>query len=284
VGWPAVKVGRKIREDEKQKKPPGATSVATLIAAAVLIQIGASRLKRLAMTSRWISFTFDDGLELGTRKACSIFDHYGFKGGFYPVTGWVDPRSLSIRDPFNAGRPHGDWPFWRSISKRGHEVGSHTQSHFRLGGKRALMQPLRVWREINDSYFDLIRELGCGNLTISLPWNTRSVLSQFLIPLRYLGCVAAAEKIQYNDKQRPQPYWLTAWAPGSATPISDVLQVIDEIPPEGWLVFQFHAFDDEGYEPLTTERLSEICDFIGSRNGLEVVTVRDGLLKLSRSS
>jgi hypothetical protein len=233
------------------------------------------------MTNRWISFTFDDGLELGARKACHVLGHYGFKASFYPVTGWVEPQKVSIREPFNAGRSHGDWLFWRSISKHGHEVGSHTQSHFRLGGRRALVQPLRVWREINGSYFDLIRELGCSALTIALPWNTKSMLSQVLIPLRYLGCaVGSEETIQYNDKRRPQPYWLRAWTPRSATPISDILRVIDEIPPNGWLAFQFHAFDDEGYEPLTAGRLHEICDFIRTRNGLDVVTVRDGLLKL----
>src|SRR5262245_44773123 len=144
--------------------------------------------------NRWISFTFDDGFELGTRKACSIFDLYGFKGSFYPVTGWVEPRRFSIDEPFNAGRSHGNWLFWRSVAKRGHEIVSHTRSHFRLGGRRACVQPLRVWREINDSYWDLIRELGSQDLTISLPWNTRSLISQALIPLRYLGCTAATEK------------------------------------------------------------------------------------------
>ena len=58
------------------------------------------------------TFTFDDGCANQLSLAVPVFDKYGYKASFYPVTGWGP-----------------NWSALRDLVSKGYEVGSHSDSH-----------------------------------------------------------------------------------------------------------------------------------------------------------
>src|SRR5581483_8030235 len=72
-----------------------------------------------------LSLTFDDGL-LATAKKVDLLP---YKATFYIVTGWVRPNMVPILDAWNQDRDHGGLDDWIALSKKGHDVQSHTVSH-----------------------------------------------------------------------------------------------------------------------------------------------------------
>ncbi len=225
-------------------------------------------------SGRTVSITFDDGLCAGAQAAADIFAPFGIKATFYVVTGWVEPACAPIRDAPNQGRSHGDWEFWRGLARAGHEVGSHTFSHFKAGGRKAALTPWRVASELSRSAADLRREVPYPGHTISMPWNEASLLSDFLVRRAYSACRVGGGSVQYNRLGDLQPYALKSWAPGPRHGWQDYVDAIEAIPDGGWLIFGFHSLGDEGWEPIAPGFLDKLCAYLAAQK-IKVATVRD---------
>ncbi len=222
-----------------------------------------------------VSITFDDGLYEGAQKAVSILSRHALPATFYIVTGWVEPVRARIRDVANQGRGHGTWDFWRDVAAAGHEVGSHTVSHFKAGGPKAALQPWRVAGELARSKADLKREIAQDDFTISMPWNAASPLSDFLVKRHYSACRLGGGGVVYNQRENFNPFALASWAPGPGHSWEDHLAAIDAIPEDGWLILGYHSLDGEGWEPITSEFFDRLCAHLACC-GVEVLTVRQG--------
>jgi peptidoglycan/xylan/chitin deacetylase (PgdA/CDA1 family) len=223
-----------------------------------------------------LSITFDDGLRHGAEVACEILAQHGLNATFYIVTGWVEPIRAAVKEPYNVGRSHGDWSFWRRVRDAGHEVGSHTFSHINAGGKKAMLVPWLVGREIERSYADLAREVPQVRYTIAMPWNTGTGRSEMLVRRRFSGCRVGGP-LFYNRMDASDRFRLASWAPSPATREAEFAEAIFGIPENGWLILQFHSFDDEGWEPISRTQFSRLCEIASATPGLTVRTVADAI-------
>lgn len=229
-----------------------------------------------ARSRRLLSITFDDGLRHAAEVGCELLAPHGMPATFYVVTGWVEPARAVIREPCNVGRSHGDWRLWRQVRDAGHEVGSHTFSHVNAGGKKALLMPWSIGREIERSFADLAREVPQKRYTISMPWNAATARSEAHIRRRFAGCRLGA-RLVYNRLDTLDRYRLASWAPAPATSDEEIARAISGIPENGWLILQFHSFDAEGWEPVSRARFMRMCEIASATEGLGVYTVADVL-------
>jgi peptidoglycan/xylan/chitin deacetylase (PgdA/CDA1 family) len=223
--------------------------------------------------SRHLSITFDDGLLHGCEVACEILAKYGLPATFYVVTGWVEPMRAALRETWNAGRSHGDWRHWRGVRDAGHEVGSHTFSHVNAWGKKAMLMPWLIGQEIGRSRADLVREVPQDRYTISMPWNAATGRSERHVARHFSACRLGTSAVAYNDLRNLNRLRLKSWAPTAVTPITDYQRAFAGIPGNGWLVLQFHSFDDEGWAPLARDTFEQICQIAVAEPLLEVATV-----------
>lgn len=222
---------------------------------------------------RFLSITFDDGLLHSSEVACDILAKHGLAATFYVVTGWVAPVRAPIREPYNAGRSHGDWPHWRKVRDAGHEVGSHSFSHFNAGGKKALLMPWLVGQEVARAHADLVREVPQPRYTMSMPWNAATARSERHVRKHFSACRLGTSAFACNRLEGLDPFRLASWAPAAATPIVAYQREFAEVPADGWLVLQFHGFDDEGWDPLPRDDFEAMCRLAAAEPGLTVATV-----------
>jgi peptidoglycan/xylan/chitin deacetylase (PgdA/CDA1 family) len=222
--------------------------------------------------NRYLSITFDDGLFGGAAKATTLLNRYDLRSCFYVVTGWVRPIRLTIRDPFNAGRDHGSWDDWREIQRMGHEVGSHTQSHFNATGRRARWLPGRLRRELRGSFEKLRQELAPGPLSIAMPWNAATPSSELLVKRFYRTCRLGTSQPSTNDLRHVHWWRLASWAPNSDVPVGNICRTIEELAEGHWLILQFHSLDDEGYMPISSGAFNELLAFISQQSDVRVTT------------
>ena len=119
--------------------------IITLITGVALCSVG-SMAQEVATWEDWaksaITFTFDDGAnEVNSHSwAADELNKYGFKATFYVVTGWTR-----------------DWSAYKQMAQKGHEIGSHTDSHSTNSG------------ELASSKNTIEREIGQPCLTIAYP-------------------------------------------------------------------------------------------------------------------
>ena len=127
----------------------------------------------------------------------------------------LNRQRLLIRDPYNMGSSHGDWSFWRNLSSRGHEVGSHTQTHIKVGGTKNMFRPMLVWKEMSDAYQTLKNKIGATDVVLSMPWNARSWMSKVMAKAHYMGCLAGSARVKYNNVAALDKFSLKGWTPHS---------------------------------------------------------------------
>lgn len=223
---------------------------------------------------RFVSITFDDGLKASTDVAISILEKYKFSATFYIVTGWVEPSKISIKEPFNIGRAHGTWDYWRRVSEIGHEVGSHTHSHVNARGKKAMLFPWILANDIFKSHKNLCREVSQSNHSIAMPWNAATSISEFFVHRKFSSCRLGTSSLAYNNFLSLACYRLKSWAPSQRDRWETYVQAIDNIPKGGWLILQFHGIGDEGWDPISPEFFEQLCEYI-AKSDLKIATVRE---------
>lgn len=228
-------------------------------------------------SQRRVSITFDDGLQHGTDVACKILGRYALPATFYVVTGWVEPLKTTIREPLNAGRSHGNWDYWRQVHRLGHEVGSHTFSHINADGKKARLLPWLTRQELEWSQRDLSREVPQRSVSLSMPWNAATARSEYHARRLFAGCRLGTSQIAYNTRSRFERYRLASWAPDADTLWPEYERAIRQIPEGGWLILQYHSFDDEGWQPVPREIFERLCRTLADDSSLSVQTVADAL-------
>jgi peptidoglycan/xylan/chitin deacetylase (PgdA/CDA1 family) len=122
--------------------------------------------------------TFDDGLRSNYEVAAPLLERYGLYGWFFIPTSFIEcpveaQRAYASQHQLLGAmleRSHEDrvamtWRELRDLSARGHEIGSHTQSHARLGEDVA---EARVREEVLHS--KLIAENRLGKPVRSFCW------------------------------------------------------------------------------------------------------------------
>lgn len=201
---------------------------------------------------------------------------FGFHATFYVVTGWVRPHRVRVSERFNAGRDHGTWPFWREIAGLGHEVGSHGFSHLNASGTLARLFPWLVEKDIGRSAQDLKEQIPGPTPTMSMPWNAATSRSAQVVRRHFSGCRLGSSRISYNRLSNLSRFELESWAPRPDDPWDQYVDAVEQLPAGGWLIFQFHSFEEEGWDPIEPELLERLCELISSR-GVRVRTVRDTL-------
>jgi peptidoglycan/xylan/chitin deacetylase (PgdA/CDA1 family) len=227
--------------------------------------------------TRFISFTFDDGLIVGARKTAALFEQFGARATFYIVTGWVLPRRIPwIRDGFNRGRDHGTWDDWRSLADRGHEIGAHTFSHLNALGRVARRFPALIPWELRRASRDINTHLGNAPATCSMPWNAVTPHVTGSVHRIYSAMRLGSPHMEgYNHVPPEDWYSLRSWAPDSTIPVSRLTDAADGLQAGEWLILQFHSLDGEGYMPMESARLRQLLQAVAERPALQVVTVAE---------
>jgi peptidoglycan/xylan/chitin deacetylase (PgdA/CDA1 family) len=225
--------------------------------------------------TRFVSFTFDDGLVRSCRRAADILEASGFRGSFFVVTSWVGDRALWVSDRTNRGLDHGEWSDWRELAERGHEVASHSHRHLNATGRLWRHLPGLLARDYRRSREVLRRELGAAPETISMPWNARTDNSDRACASLFRRIVAARGTPSANPRGAAGPL-VRAWAPGAGTGPEAVAAQVRGLEEGQWLVLQFHGFDGEGWEPVPASDFEKMVKACAGTRGVSVVPVRGG--------
>lgn len=215
------------------------------------------------------SITFDDG----------TLDHYligapelelrDIRGTFYVITRlagdeiWYDgetPRRLM------------NWDQIRELSRRGHEIASHTAHHFDL-----IRESERVEEELSLSLADLRRELpGIESYSLGWPYwrstpESRRIAARYYYAARSGGIAAESGDIAYGGVNAAAPddyYAIGARGILSSDGEEELLPVLEEVyRNRGWLIPNFHGLGrgeltqiEVGWEALNRSEFRRILD------------------------
>ncbi|MFB3881217.1 MAG: hypothetical protein ACE149_08130 [Armatimonadota bacterium] len=212
-----------------------------------------------------VTLSFDDGFRLSNLKIAEIYERFGLKGCMNVLAA---PRDL-VTEQYEWGLDRGDFPLWNELQARGHEIMPHGYNHANkreIGFQRAkdsIVRCLDIFAEKLDG-FDAKRAV------FNFPYNQSTHEIEAWLP----SVVRAFRTGGGGLNPLPSPTTVrlttTGFGPGNCEEHLDreIEKLLSQ--PEGWLVYNTHGLDEEGWGPIRASYLEKLLPRLLEK-GVEVL-------------
>jgi len=222
---------------------------------------------------RYLSITCDDGLINSALKVDQLLSPN--HATFYIVTGWLKLNPIPILDTPKIIYKHGSLVDWQLLSKKGHEIGSHTVSHLRPN------QPINQ-AEYYQS-FELIKKIQPGPYSLATPYGASINIQSPYDSIRLKEKRGFLKIIIDNKLDRIDFFKIVSWDPVELKfSLSKIIRILQKIPSRRWLVLRMHGLDGEGYCPWSATSFKQFIDS-ALRSGYQIKTIAE-MTKLFKKS
>ncbi len=221
-----------------------------------------------------VSLSFDDGFKKSFVRTAEIFEKFKLSACLNVVaTGIPD-------DPYIRKHPLGDFGLWNELKHRGHEIMPHGHRHENLQevsferGKELVRRCLEIFREKLDG-FDVKRAIFNFPFSASTPELERWLPDQ-----------VRAFRTGFKGRN-PLPHkgqtklTCASFGPGNCEEALD-REIKDLLAGEsGWMIFNTHGLDDEGWGPMRATYLDRLLERLIAIDTVDIVPVGRALAKVT---
>ena len=178
-----------------------------------------------------VTLTFDDALPSQIEKAVPILDKYGLHATFFIHTDNVKTTWAST------------WDAWGPIARRGHEVGSHSQSHPLLS---ELTNPRRIRMEIEGSADIIEQHIAIRPISFAYPFSdVDDILRRKVLAVYFID----------RDSCR-------MWGGAAFTAANGISNIEQAVECGEWFYSMMHGVGDISFKPISEKALSGIVKYL----------------------
>lgn len=204
----------------------------------------------------FITLSFDDGFRKSNLRIAEIYERFGLSACFNVIATGHHP-CFAAPDAYHIGYPKGDFVLWNELQARGHEIMPHGWRH---ANKRRL--PLSTAkdyiRRCLDIFAENLRGFDPRRAVFNFPYNASSPEIEAWLPSVVRAYRTGGAGIN------PLPDWstrrltCTAFGPGNCE--RHLTQCLEALlsRPRGWLIYNTHGLDDEGWGPIRASYLENL--------------------------
>jgi peptidoglycan/xylan/chitin deacetylase (PgdA/CDA1 family) len=213
-----------------------------------------------------VTFSFDDGFRESSLKTAEIYERFGLSACINVVATAHLP-TFERPNEYHS-HPLGDFAFWNELQSRGHEIMPHGLKHANKT-ERPLAEAQDLILRCLDVFDRELRGFDRKKAVFNFPFNASTPeveewLSGQVMAFRTGG--PAINPLPHAGQAR-----LTCTSHGPDPIDEDLERRVDELlaQPSGWLIYNTHGLDDEGWGPLSSAGLENLLARL-----VEIPTVR----------
>ena len=231
--------------------------------------------------TRLLTLSWDDGFEKSFRTIAAIHDEFGVKAALNIISRASEPGHVPADEWHNA--PTAGWDLWNELAARGHEINPHSHTH--LNHARAPWDEVK--REIDlclDAFGRSMKGFRPERSVYAMPYNasTPEVEKYLLSRVRALRTGGSGfNPLPARDLRR---LTCTAHGPGNCEAHLDgcIAQWLSA--PPGWLIYNTHGLDEEGWGPVSADYVRRLYDRLLKVPGVAIVTAAAALAAAEAAS
>jgi peptidoglycan/xylan/chitin deacetylase (PgdA/CDA1 family) len=207
-----------------------------------------------------ITLSCDDGFRASSIRTAEIYEKYGLAACFNIIATGHAP-DFETPDSGQAGVAEGDFALWNELQARGHEVMPHSYKHANLAelpfgtACDLILRCLDVFDAELDG-FDRARAV------YNFAYNRATPELEAWVPtqVRATRCGGVTHALNPLPTAATQIIRTGAFGPGNGEHYLDAC--IDALlaQPSGWLCYNTHGLDDEGWGPIGADYLDRLLD------------------------
>ena len=215
----------------------------------------AARASGASPVTHVVTLSFDDGFRASSLKTAEIYERHGLSACIN-VLATAHLPTFEMPNEYHR-HPVGDFAFWNELQARGHEIMPHGFKH----ANKAEM-PLAQAQDLILKCFDVCdRELEGFDRTkavFNFPFNASTPEVEEWLSTQVMAFRTGGPPI--NPLPHAGQVRLTCTSHGPDPIDQDLNRRVDELlgQPSGWLIYNTHGIDDEGWGPLSSTGLDRL--------------------------
>jgi peptidoglycan/xylan/chitin deacetylase (PgdA/CDA1 family) len=217
-----------------------------------------------------ITLSFDDGFEKSSIRTAEIYEKYGLSACINVIAS-KHLMQGELTDEYHTW-PAGDFKLWNDLKKRGHEIMPHSYRHANLTelplgeAKNLIIKCMDMFREELEGFVE-------GESIYNFAYNaSNKAIEEWLEPrvraFRTGG--GAVNPFPFEGMKR-----LTCTSYGPDNIDNHLEETINQFleGPSGWLIYNTHGLDEEGWGPMSSVYLDELLDRLTRLDAVAVLPV-----------
>jgi peptidoglycan/xylan/chitin deacetylase (PgdA/CDA1 family) len=205
-----------------------------------------------------VSLSFDDGFKKSFIRTAEIYEKFGLSACFNVTAAGNRPESPIVDDYVDPGQL-GDFTLWNELQERGHEVMPHGYRHAHLD-----RLPFEDARKLISDCLEIfeaeLKGFEAKRAVFNFPYNDTTPEIETWITTRVRAYRCHGPMVNPLPSKDMIRIGTGGFGPGNAEKHLD--KTIEDLlsRDSGWLVYNLHGLDDEGWGPIRSEYLERLLE------------------------
>jgi len=224
-----------------------------------------------------VTLSFDDGFKKSSLRTAEIFEKYKLSACINVIaTG--HRKDFVVPDEYQANIPKGDFGLWNELQQRSHEIMPHGYKH---ANKRNL--PFAEAQELIlrclDVFAKELKGFDPKQAVFNFPYNASTPALEQWLPTQVRAFRAGPKALNPLPHQGQVKLTVMGFGPGNCEHAID--REIENLlaAKSGWLVFNTHGLDDEGWGPIRAAYLERLLERLLSIDTVDILPAGMALTK-----
>ena len=217
-----------------------------------------------------VSLSFDDGFEKSNRQIADIYEKFGLSACFN-VLAREEVDGEKVEDPYH-NWPKGGFKLWNELQARGHEIMPHGLIHHNLANM-PLADAQRSITRCLEIFTQELENFEAQEAVYNFAYNASTPEIEAWLPAVVKAFRTGGEGINPLPHRGQVRLTTSAHGPENCEWHLDecIMRLLTQ--PSGWLIYNVHGLDEEGWGPIRAEFLEELLDRLSGTEGVTVLPV-----------
>lgn len=247
-------------------------AVGSTATALTLPRLGFAGESAAATKVHLVTLSFDDGFKKSFARTAEIFEKFKLSACLNVVAaGLPDDRYIQ-------NSPLGDFVLWNELQRRGHEIMPHGYRHENLP-KLPLERAQELIRRCLGVFSEKLNGFDPKRAVFNFPYNASTPELERWLPTQVRAFRTGGGAINPWPHREQVKLTCTSFGPGNCEAAIDreVGKLLAR--KSGWLVFNTHGLDDEGWGPIRASYLERLLERLLAIESVEILAAGSALAK-----
>ena len=229
-----------------------------------------------------VSLSFDDGFRKSFIRTAEIYERFGLSGCFNVIASAHMPGNL-VRDDYMKQELFGDFGVWNDLQDRGHEVMIHGYQHAHKASL-PLEESKKLILKSLDVFSRELRGFDPKKAVFNFPYNESTPELEEWLPSVVMAYRTRGGIINPIPGSNTRKVTTGGWGPDNAEKHVD--ETVEKLlaQPEGWMVYNLHGLDEEGWGPIRPAYLEKLLARLRAIESVRIVPTGRALMQAKGGS
>jgi peptidoglycan/xylan/chitin deacetylase (PgdA/CDA1 family) len=226
-----------------------------------------------------ITLSFDDGFKKSSLLTAEIFEKHKLSACINIVAtghllGFKSPDEYQVTEK-------GDFGLWNELKARGHEIMPHGYKH---ANKTAMPLPDAQNLVVSclDYFSKHLKGFKATEAIFNMPYNASTPELEAWLTTQVLAFRTGGATLNAMPHAGQKKLTCGAFGPGNCEEHLDrQIKTLLELP-EGWLIYNLHGLNDEGWGPIRTEYLDRLLARLVTIDSVSVMPAGKALMLVQK--